>query len=362
MRGESLADRLRRLRERMAAIELDGLLVTQSDNLRYLTAFTGSTGVALITRTEAFFVTNAQLMRQAQQQVTPQHFIVLEGKPSLFEKVQQLVAPKNLTNLGFEASDVSFNLYDELADLFDIGLIPVTGMIEALREVKDTDEIDSLAQAAKLADWGYQRLLKIVHPGMTEFEVVNQLEYEMRQQGVTDFPLPMRLLSGTRSALAQGTTSQRIIGGQELLTVDFGCRYQGYVARLTRTFAIGLPEQQLQEVYGIVLEAQLDVIANLKPGLTGMALDQIARQVVTKSGYSPEFGPLTGFGVGLTAQEGPLIQAGEQAQLVPGNIVTIAPGIYLPGLGGVRIADDLLVTVTGCQNLTQAPKRQLISL
>lgn len=362
MRGESLADRLLRLRERMAAIELDGLLVTQPDNLRYLTAFTGAIGVALITRTEAFFVTSAPFMRQAQQQVTPRHFTVIAAKDALFETVQQLVRPKNLTNLGFEADHVSFNLYDELADLFDIGLVPVTGMIEALREVKDNDEIKNLAQAAKLADWGFQRLLTLVHPGMTEFEIVNQLEYEMKQRGVTDFPLPMRLLSGTRSALPQGTTSQRVIGNQELLTVDFGCRYHGYVARLTRTFAIGLPEQQLQEVYGIVLEAQLDVIANLKPGLTGTALDEIVRRVVTKSGYGPELGLLTGFGVGLTPEEAPLIQLGANERLVPGNIVTIAPGIYLPGLGGVRIADELLVTVTGCQNLTQAPKKQLISL
>ncbi|PIO83268.1 peptidase M24 family protein [Loigolactobacillus backii] len=357
-----MASRVERLREKLAEIGLDGLLVTSQANLRYLSAFTGTTGVALITRTAAYFITDSRYLIQAQQQVAPRGFVITENKGSIYDMVNQLLLDCQLTTLGFEEAYISFQTYDELADLFDVGLVPVAGMIEELREVKEPAELELIEKAIKIADQGYQHILATIRPGMTERQVANELDFYMRKLGASGTSFETIVASGVRSALPHGVATDKIIQQHELITVDFGCYYHGYVSDVTRTFAIGRPDTQLQEIYKIVLEAQRAVVDQLQPGVTGATIDAAARDRITKAGYGPEFGHDTGHGIGLEIHEGPYAGPKVQQQFIVGNVETVEPGIYLPGLGGVRIEDDLLVTPTGNQVLNQAPKHELIVL
>lgn len=356
-----MAQRLAALRDKLAAIELDGMMITNMANLRYLTGFTGTTGAALITRTSAFFVTDSRYTQQAYQQVAPQGFAIVENKGPLFTEISHLLEKLQLTTLGFEADHISFNTYDDLADIFDVGLVPTSGIVEKLREVKDADEIGLIREAAAIADQAYQHILNMVHPGMTERQVANELDFYMRKLGASGVSFETIVASGARSAMPHGVATDKAIAPHELVTLDFGCYYQGYVSDLTRTFAVGEPDTELKHIYQVVLAAQEQVIKNARAGLTGHQVDHVARQVITAAGYGDYFGHGTGHGIGLEIHEGPMATPNsEDVTLVDGNIITDEPGIYLLGLGGVRIEDDLLIMSSGSQVLNNAPKKELI--
>ncbi len=233
-------------------------------------------------------------------------------------------------------------------------------MIEELREIKDEEEIAIIEKACSIADLAYDHILKMIQPGMTEIEVANQLDFYMRSLGASGVSFETIVASGLRSAMPHGVASKKIIEQGDLITIDFGCYYEGYVSDMTRTFAIGDPGEQLKEIYQIVLEAQLAVLEVAKPGVTGKQLDAVARDYITKHGYGEAFGHSTGHGIGLEIHEGPNVSVRAEKQFVPGNIITDEPGIYLPGIGGVRIEDDLLITSDGNRVLTHSPKELII--
>ncbi|EAG2965084.1 peptidase M24 family protein, partial [Listeria monocytogenes] len=234
------------------------------------------------------------------------------------------------------------------------------GMIEALREVKDEEEIALIQQACHIADQGFEHILKMIRPGMTEIEVANQLDFFMRSLGATSVSFETIVASGLRSAMPHGVASEKVIEQGDLITLDFGCYYQSYVSDMTRTFAVGDPGDKLKEIYQIVLEAQEKVLAAAKPGMTGIELDAIARDHIASFGYGDAFGHSTGHGIGLEIHEGPNVSFRADKAFVVGNVITDEPGIYLPGIGGVRIEDDLLITETGNKVLTHSPKELII--
>lgn len=209
-------------------------------------------------------------------------------------------------------------------------------------------------------DQGFAFVLEMIKPGMTEIEVANQLDFFMRSKGASGVSFETIVASGLRSAMPHGVASHKVIEKGELITLDFGCYYEGYVSDMTRTFAIGSIQPKLKEIYDIVLEAQLKVLAEAKPGLTGIQLDAIARDHIASYGYGDAFGHSTGHGIGLEIHEGPNVSFRADKQFVPGNVITDEPGIYLPGIGGVRIEDDLLITAEGNRVLTHAPKELII--
>ena len=233
------------------------------------------------------------------------------------------------------------------------------GLIEELREVKDEEEVAIIEKACAIADQGFAFVLEMIKPGMTEIEVANQLDFFMRSKGASAVSFETIVASGLRSAMPHGVASHKVIEKGELITLDFGCYYEGYVSDMTRTFAIGI-QPKLKEIYDIVLEAQLKVLAEAKPGLTGIQLDAIARDHIASYGYGDAFGHSTGHGIGLEIHEGPNVSFRADKQFVPGNVITDEPGIYLPGIGGVRIEDDLLITAEGNRVLTHAPKELII--
>ncbi len=350
--------RVEKLRKKMQEENLDSFLITSPYNLRYLTNFTGTTGLAVITLEKAFFITDFRYTEQAAAQA--QGFEIIKNVGPIFEEVADLVQKEGLRELGFEETTVSFLEYSVLEEIIDAQLIPISGMIEELREIKDEEEIAIIEKACSIADLAYDHILKMIQPGMTEIEVANQLDFYMRSLGASGVSFETIVASGLRSAMPHGVASKKIIEQGDLLTIDFGCYYEGYVSDMTRTFAIGDPGEQLKEIYQIVLEAQLAVLEVAKPGVTGKQLDAVARDYITKHGYGEAFGHSTGHGIGLEIHEGPNVSVRAEKQFVPGNIITDEPGIYLPGIGGVRIEDDLLITSDGNRVLTHSPKELII--
>ncbi|EOB2765556.1 M24 family metallopeptidase [Enterococcus hirae] len=350
--------RVEKLRKKMQEENLDSFLITSPYNLRYLTNFTGTTGLAVITLEKAFFITDFRYTEQAAAQA--QGFEIIKNVGPIFEEVADLVQKEGLRELGFEETTVSFLEYSVLEEIIDAQLIPISGMIEELREIKDEEEIAIIEKACSIADLAYDHILKMIQPGMTEIEVANQLDFYMRSLGASGVSFETIVASGLRSAMPHGVASKKIIEPGDLITIDFGCYYEGYVSDMTRTFAIGDPGEQLKEIYQIVLEAQLAVLEVAKPGVTGKQLDAVARDYITKHGYGEAFGHSTGHGIGLEIHEGPNVSVRAEKQFVPGNIITDEPGIYLPGIGGVRIEDDLLITSDGNRVLTHSPKELII--
>ena len=350
--------RVEKLRKKMQEENLDSFLITSPYNLRYLTNFTGTTGLAVITLEKAFFITDFRYTEQAAAQA--QGFEIIKNVGPIFEEVADLVQKEGLRELGFEETTVSFLEYSVLEEIIDAQLIPISGMIEELREIKDEEEIAIIEKACSIADLAYDHILKMIQPGMTEIEVANQLDFYMRSLGASGVSFETIVASGLRSAMPHGVASKKIIEQGDLITIDFGCYYEGYCSDMTRTFAIGDPGEQLKEIYQIVLEAQLAVLEVAKPGVTGKQLDAVARDYITKHGYGEAFGHSTGHGIGLEIHEGPNVSVRAEKQFVPGNIITDEPGIYLPGIGGVRIEDDLLITSDGNRVLTHSPKELII--
>lgn len=350
--------RVESLRQLMKQEEIPAILVTSPYNLRYLTNFTGTTGLALITADRAFFVTDFRYMEQVAKQVEGYEFV--QNKGPIMAEVARLIDELALDEVAFEEDYVSFATYSELVELFNCDLTPLAGLMESLREVKDDAEVAIMQKAIDIADAAFTHILDYIKVGMTEIQVANELDFYMRSLGASGVSFDTIVASGLRSAMPHGVASDKVIEQGDMITLDFGCYYQGYVSDMTRTFAIGDPGEKLKEIYQVVLAANEAVIAAAKAGVSGTTLDKIARKVIGDAGYGEAFGHGLGHGIGLEIHEGPAVSKGYTQGYLPGNVITDEPGIYLPGVGGVRIEDDLLITVGGNIVLTHSPKELII--
>lgn len=350
--------RIEKLRALMKKEVIDAYLVTSPANLRYLTNFTGTAGLAFITLEKAFFITDFRYTEQAGEQV--QAMTIVQQQGDVVGEIIKLMESEGINVLGFEDAFMTYAEYSVFEEVIDAELAPASGLIETLREQKDDGEIAIIEKACTIADEGFEHVLKMIRPGMTEIEVANQLDFFMRSLGATGTSFDTIVASGVRSALPHGVASTKTIEQGDLITLDFGCVYQGYVSDITRTFAIGDPGQQLKDIYQIVLEAQQKVIDVAQAGVTGAQLDAIARDFITEAGYGEAFGHSTGHGIGMEIHEGPNITRFNDEPLKVGSIITDEPGIYIAGLGGVRIEDDLVILADGNRILTHSPKELII--
>ncbi len=239
-------------------------------------------------------------------------------------------------------------------------LVPISGVIEKLRLIKTEAEIKILKVAADIADAAFKHILDFIRPGKTELEVSNELEFFMRRAGATSSSFSTIVASGHRSALPHGVASDKVIEAGDIVTMDYGAYYNGYVSDITRTVAVGEPDAKLKEIYDIVLNAQLRGMDGFKPGMTGREADALTRDYITEKGYGEYFGHSTGHGIGLEVHEGPSLSMKSDIILEPGMVVTCEPGIYIPGLGGVRIEDDTHITKDGNEALTHSTKELII--
>lgn len=352
-------ERLNKLRDKFKANEVEAVLVTSNYNRRYITGFTGTAGVALITKTDAKFITDFRYVDQASEQAID--FEIVQHKNSLVEEIATQLKDLGIKRLGFEKNHVSFAQYEDFKSKFTgTELVPVSGMLENIRLIKDEQEIKILKEAAQIADAAFDHIITYIKPGLTELDVSNELEFFMRKQGAVSSSFDIIVASGIRSALPHGVASDKIIKTGELVTLDFGAYYKGYCSDITRTVAVGKPSSELEKIYNTVLEAQLRGMKGIKPGLTGKEADALTRDYITEQGYGEYFGHSTGHGLGMEVHEGPGLSMKSDTVLEPGMVVTVEPGIYISGVGGTRIEDDTVITENGNETLTHSTKELLI--
>ncbi|WP_404458514.1 M24 family metallopeptidase [Sutcliffiella horikoshii] len=350
--------KLTKLRESFQASGIDALLITSGKNRQYITGFTGSAGVAVVTEDKAVFITDFRYTEQAAKQC--EGFEIVQHKGGLVDEIANVVKDLGVAKLGFEQDHVTFSTYLNYKTTIKADLVPVSGVIEKLRLIKSEQEIKILKEATQIADAAFEHILTYIKPGLTELDVSNELESFMRKQGAVSSSFDIIVASGYRSALPHGVASDKVIEKGEFVTLDFGAYYKGYNSDITRTLAVGEPSDELKTIYDIVLEAQLRGMRGIKAGITGREADALTRDYITEKGYGEYFGHSTGHGLGMEVHEGPSLSVKSETVLEPGMIVTVEPGIYVAGLGGVRIEDDTIVTETGNETLSFSTKELII--
>lgn len=347
--------RIERLRKQFDAYYIDALLVTNDKNIFYLTGFPlmAGDGALLVTKDKAVMVTDDRYATALQDFDSDEVVGVITR--DYYGAVNKLCAGMKIDVMGFE-NTVSFEVYDILNDLMEADIVPCAGMVESLRTVKDPTEIAALRKAADLQSAGYQHLLAIVHPGMSERQVAVELDYWMKNHGAQKASFDTIVASGENSAKPHATVTDRRLQAGDMVTVDFGYYVDGYTADMTRAFAIGEPGEQMRQVYQLVNQARQKVIAAAKPGIHGDLLDRAGRSLINDAGYEKEFQHGMGHGIGLSIHELPLSYGPGRGDVVidSNQVITVEPGIYVPSVGGVRIEDDLLITKDGAQRLTTA--------
>lgn len=348
--------RVQRLREQLRQEGLEAMLVSHPVNRRYLSGFTGSAGYLLLTQNNSWLLTDFRYMSQAPAQAAA--FEVVEHAPHFMDTVKQLLSDAGIARVGFEPHTVVYSDYQAWAEaLGSIALTPVEPIVEQLRMIKDESEIAIMQEAAKLADDTFSHITGLLRPGISEADIALEMEVFMRSRGATSSSFETIVASGERSALPHGEASDRIIQPEEFVKLDFGAYFNGYCSDLTRTVYVGAaPTLKHKEIYEIVLEAQLHALEHIRPGMTGKEADALTRDIITRYGYGDCFGHSTGHGLGMEIHESPRLSKLSDTVLTPGMTVTVEPGIYLPGFGGVRIEDDVVITDNGIKILTSSPK------
>jgi len=351
-------EKIEKIRQQFKDLNIDSLLITNPFNRRYVSNFTGTAGVVLITEEKSYFITDFRYTEQAVKQAIG--YEVVEHSGTVQEEVKRLVEETGLKRLGFEENDLTYAQYLSYEKIIQAEFVPVSNVVEKIRLIKTEDEIKILKEAADIADAAFKHIIEYIRPGLTELEVSNELEFFMRKCGATSSSFDIIVASGARSALPHGVATDKVIEKGDFVTLDFGAYYKGYVSDITRTIAVGNPSDQLKEIYQIVYDAQMKAMDEICPGLTGKEADAIARDYIASKGYGEYFGHSTGHGIGLEVHEGPSLSKRSDLVLEAGMVVTVEPGIYLPGVGGVRIEDDTLITPSGNETFTHSTKELII--
>ncbi len=339
-------NRLQKLRGKLAENKIDAIFISQSENRRYLSGFDGSAGFLLITSEKAILATDFRYTEQAVTQAPD--YEILRITNSIADWFPGMVRDLPINRLGFEAGDITYTAHHQFRDALNkknipIKLVPVNGMVEALRAVKNAGEIKLIEKAVAIADAAYESVEGNIQAGMTEKQVAWEIEKSLRENGSQSLPFEIIVASGPNAALPHARPSDRTISSGEPVMIDMGAKYEGYASDLSRTICIGTPDSTFKKVYHTVLDAQQAAMAIIKEGTTGHQADLAARTVIKKAGYSEAFGHALGHGVGLAPHELPRLGPNSNEPLTDGMVFTVEPGIYLTGWGGVRIEDTVMM-------------------
>ena len=360
------ADRLARLRTSLAASQLDALLVSALPNVRYLTGFSGSNGIVLVTASDAVLITDFRYATQVKSEVSHAVRVAIEPSTLWGRLWNELKEMPQVEVIAFESAHVTHQdaarFVGEGAEGAAWRWRPALNLVEVLRESKDATELAQIREAVRIAEFALGRTLPHVRVGMTELAVAGILEHELRSAGSEGFPFETIIATGARSALPHARASRAVIETGDLLLFDFGAVAGGYCSDITRTFVVGrAPDSRQTEIHDIVREANASASVGVRAGMRGRDADAIARQYIERRGYAEAFGHSLGHGIGLEIHESPRLAKSAESPLTPGAVVTIEPGIYLEGWGGVRIEDDVVLTSEGPEVLTSFD-RTLIQL
>lgn len=350
-----MQDRVDALRQKLAKAECDGFVSLAPPTNQYLARFQGSTSGIVVTREEAHFLCDFRYTEQARN--TVEGFTISEVKGSFATRVGERLAELGLARVAFEPGYMTVEQLQALQKPFSGELVPVGGLASALRQTKSREEVEAIRAASNLAEGVLADILEELRPGVAEREVAARIEYEFKRRGASGASFDTIALFGARSSLPHGQPGDKPLERGDVVLLDFGCRRDGYCSDLTRTYAFGiLPGIWFEEIYRVTHEAQARALAAVRPGMRGRDVDNVAREHIAAAGYGDYFGHGLGHGVGIEIHEAPRLNPESETVLEEGMVVTVEPGIYLPGRGGVRIEDLVVVTVDGCEILTQSPK------
>lgn len=353
------SERIRLLRSELKKKRFDALVTLFTPHLCYLTGFTGSNALCLVTHSKVFFITDFRYKEQIRSEVVCSRSYVTSG--NLFEKAAAEKLLRGCKRIAVEKEYLPLGQFLELRSNFpSVRFVPASEYVESFASIKSETEISLIRNAARITDAVFAKMLKIVRPGISELDVSAEISYYHKRFGAEKDSFEPIVVSGPRGSLPHGKPSSKKIKYGELVTLDLGCICNGYCSDLTRTIAVGKPPAEARKVYSVVFEAQRLAIESARSGMAARNLDRVARSYIRSRGYGRYFGHGLGHGIGLEIHEFPRISARSVHTLRNGNVVTVEPGIYLPGKFGVRIEDDIVVRNGECEVLTTAPKMLMV--
>jgi Xaa-Pro aminopeptidase len=346
--------RLTKIRESIKRQGVDGFLVTDIHNVRYLTGFSGSSGFLFITKRKKIFITDFRYKEQSGKEA--QGWDIVVEKRDVIKTIERLSQKIGIKKLGFESS-VSYNFFKRLSK-GDVALKAFKGLVERLRAVKDAHEINSLREAVRRAESAFLDIKPYIKQGISERALALRLEERLKKKGCRHIPFEMIVASGLNSAMPHARPTEKKLNSSDLVIIDWGGEADGYLSDMTRTLLIkGDTIDKKREIYQLVLEANERAISLVSPGVKSQEIDHSARNVIKKAGYGEFFGHGTGHGVGLQVHESPHITWNKKEMIKENMVFTIEPGTYVPGLGGVRIEDMIVVKLDASEVLTNLPKK-----
>jgi Xaa-Pro aminopeptidase len=355
-------NRVDELRDKFQGFGIDTLWVVQPENRRYLSGFkaadgglTESSGSLLITRNEALLITDSRYTTQAKQEVVG--FDVVTQKQGIVEALLSALKQLRTQRLGFEGGYLVWELHQEVNEKLSqqsppIELVPLSNVVEEMREIKEPGEVALLRKSARLMGDVLARVIEDIEPGQPERDVAWRIETLIREQGADDASFPPIVASGPNSALPHATPTERALREREPIILDVGARLDGYCSDMTRTVFLGEPSEDFKEIYTTVREAQIAALESVRPGMETTEADSIARDHIAKAGYGAYFGHSLGHGIGLAPHEPPALSPLKPKALREGMVFTIEPGIYLPGKGGVRLEEMVILEKDGAELIT----------
>lgn len=355
--------RVAKILEKMESEKIDGFMVTGDWNRRYLSGFTGSNGVLLITKKEKQLITDYRYVEQAKQQTD--YDVVLHAghtghKGRIFSEVAKQVNDLGIKRLGFEQQHLNYENYCTVNEWMRTELIQTYDFVEDLRMVKTESELELLRIASVITNDAYLDIINKIKPGITELDIADELNAFIKKRGGTTTGFTPIVASGYRSSMPHGQASDKIIEQGEMITIDFGANYEGYWSDISRTVSIGQPSNEMKNIQEIALKSFNHCVENIKPGITDQDVDWLMREYIVEQGFNEKSGTGTGHGIGLEVHEKPLFSTLNEKVMQPNMTVSVEPGIYLPDIGGVRVEDVLLITEDGCETLTPSTKELII--
>ena len=351
--------------ERLFAVlpdEIDAAIITSDVNRRYFSGMKSSAGTVVAFRDKAYLIIDFRYIEAATKKVKDAQ-VILQGK--LFDQINELLKKHGAKTAAIESDTMTvsmLNMYKERITAAEIvSSSALSDAIGELRIVKTQDEIDKMIKAQRIAEAAFENVLNFIKPGVTEKEIGLCLDYYMLKNGAEALSFDTIAITGANTSLPHEVPGDNVVKEGSFVLMDYGATYDGYHSDMTRTVCVGKPTEKMEQVYNIVLDAQLKTIAAIKEGITGHDADKVARDVITAAGYGEMFGHSLGHGVGMEIHEAPTAAPSSTRVLKENMIVTVEPGIYIPGEFGVRIEDFVIVKKDGCENMTLA-KKSLISL
>ncbi len=350
-------DNYKRVQELLQKLSIGAVMISNGNNMRYISGFAGETGYVYISEKRHAVVTDFRYTIQAEMEAEGYEVITI-GNGGYEETLNDLLKIDGIKRLGFEAEDMLFATYNKLKDKLQVQeLVPLGNEITAMRRIKTPRELEYIKQAEAIGDQVFTEILGFIKPGMTELEIAARIEYLLKVKGAQGCSFPAIVASGVNSSMPHAVPSSKKIEVGDFLTMDFGCVYEGYCSDMTRTIVIGKASQKQKEVYETVLKAQLAALDFIKAGVKGKEVDKVARDIIYSAGYEGCFGHGLGHSVGLHIHENPRLSMLEDDTIEAGMTETVEPGIYIKGFGGVRIEDLVVVTEDGCENFTFSNKK-----